>query len=163
MSQKPRVLIAEDEADLRRLFSVALADQFDVVAVGDGVEAWEEIEARTPRVVVTDLNMPRMNGFELTEKIRAHEATRDVPVIILTGTTIGSDLPPGFWRLGTKADAFIEKPVSPDDLVQQIRAVLIRDVEPLPPGTGGYKVHPEFLTRGEAMRRLEPDEDPRPK
>jgi CheY-like chemotaxis protein len=81
-----------------------------------------------------------MNGQELTERIRNHDSNSDVPVIILTGTTCDTDLPPGFWRIGTRANAFLEKPISPDALLAEVRRqiLLAARLEPLPPGRGFY-------------------------
>jgi CheY-like chemotaxis protein len=135
-----RVLIADDDPDIRELLRLSLAGHYDVVMARDGLEAWRLFESEAPRLVVSDLNMPGLNGLEFTDRIRAHPERGDTPVIILTGTTRNSDLAPAFWRMATQADAFLEKPVTPDQLLAEIRRQLMRRATPipLPPGKGYY-------------------------
>lgn len=136
----PKILIADDEEDIRNLLRLALSEHYDIVFARDGLEAWKLFERERPRLVLTDLNMPGINGYEFTEKIREHPDLAQTPVIILTGTTQGSDLPPGFWKIGTRADAFLEKPVSTDVILAEVRRQLVRRMtpNPLPPGKGHY-------------------------
>lgn len=136
----PKILIADDEEGIRTLLRLALSEHFDIIFARDGFEAWKLFESERPRLVLTDLNMPGINGHELTEKIRSHPELAGTPVIILTGTTRGSDLPPGFWKIGTRADAFLEKPVSTDAILTEVRRQLVRRMapKPLPPGKGHY-------------------------
>lgn len=121
---KPTVLLADDDSAVLALYEAFLREHFDLLLARDGFEAWRKFQDHAPRLVVTDLNMPGINGQDLTEKIRNHETHGDTPVIIVTGTTVGSDLPPGFWRLGTKANQLLEKPVKLDTLLHEIRRQL---------------------------------------
>ena len=135
-----KVLVADDDPDVLDLHRLNLESHYQLVLARDGREAWELFEKERPRCVVTDLNMPGLNGQELTERIRMHPRLSSVPIIILTGTTVDTDLPAGFWRIGTKADVFLEKPVSPEELLQAIRRqiLLAARIQPLPPGKGFY-------------------------
>jgi CheY-like chemotaxis protein len=135
-----KILIADDEEDIRLLLRVGLSPHYDVVVARDGLEAWKFFEEERPRLVLTDLNMPGINGLELTEKIRQHPELSDTLVIILTATTQGTDLPPGFWRIGTRADAFLEKPVTVEEILTEVRRQLVKRLapNPLPPGKGTY-------------------------
>ncbi|MCC5875451.1 MAG: response regulator [Candidatus Sumerlaeia bacterium] len=135
-----KILIADDEPDIRSLLEMSLSLHFDVVVARDGLEAWKLFQEEQPRLVLTDLNMPGLNGWELTEKIRDHEELADTPVIILTATTQDTDLPPGFWRIGTRADAFLQKPLTTDEILQEVRRQLVKRQapNPLPPGKGHY-------------------------
>ncbi len=138
---KIRVLIADDDADILKLVTMILeeAGKYDIVPARDGITAWRLFEEVRPRLVITDLNMPGINGLDLTEKIRNHDELGHTPVIILTGTTRDDDLPPGFWRNGTKATVYIEKPVQIDNFLQAVqRALLPKEANPLPPGKGYY-------------------------
>ena len=139
---RTKILLADDDPDVLDYYRLCLAEHFDLVLARDGIEALKMFEAERPAVVVTDLNMPGVNGTVLTDKIRAHPTLATTPVIIITGTTRNSDLPPGFWKMGTQADAFYEKPIKPDALVQAIRAQLLRRAQgrELPPGKGSYDV-----------------------
>lgn len=137
---KIRILLADDDPFVRQVFVPFLGDVYEVVEARDGLEAWKLIQETKPRLLVTDLNMPGLNGLELTEKVRSNPDYAPMPVIILTGTTQGTDLPGGFWRIGTSADLFLEKPISPDDLLSEVRRMLLKKATPkaLPPGKGHY-------------------------
>lgn len=138
---KVRILVADDDPDIRDLYALILGEHFDLILARDGMEAWKLFEQEKPRLVLTDLNMPGMNGLELTGKIRQHEELSQTPVIILTGTTKGTDLPPGFWKIGSGANSFIEKPVTPTDLVNEVKRQLVLRAQaagPMPAGRGYY-------------------------
>ena len=124
-----KILVADDDPDILNFHRLALSEFFDLVMARDGLEAWKFFEQERPRLVLTDLNMPGINGMDLTDKIRAHPELGETPVIILTGTTRNTDLPPGFWRLGTQADLLLEKPITPSVLVNEIRRVLAKRQE----------------------------------
>lgn len=124
-----KILVADDDPGIQDFYRLTLREFFDVVIARDGLEAWKLFQSEKPRLVITDLNMPGENGANFTDRLRNHEELGETPVIIITGTTRGSDLPPGFWRLGTKADLFLEKPISPDDLVSAVRKVLLAHQE----------------------------------
>ncbi|CAN5304774.1 N/A [soil metagenome] len=135
-----KILVADDDPDILNFHRLLLSPLFDVVFARDGLEAWKFFQAERPRLVLTDLNMPGMNGLELSQKIRAHPELGTTPIIILTGTTRNTDLPPGFWKMGTGANAYLEKPISGDALLAEIRKQLLltANATPLPPGTGSY-------------------------
>jgi CheY-like chemotaxis protein len=86
--QDRSILLAEDNADLRNLYSYLLrADGFEVTAVEDGEEALDELAKKKPDAVVTDLNMPHMDGLELIQWIRSQENMVGLPVIAMTAYT----------------------------------------------------------------------------
>jgi CheY-like chemotaxis protein len=86
--QDRSILLAEDNADLRNLYSYLLrADGFEVTAVGDGEEALDELSRKKPDAVVTDLNMPHMDGLELIQWIRNQKDMVGLPVIAMTAYT----------------------------------------------------------------------------
>ena len=79
------VLLVDDELHILRAAEFKLKKSgFDVSCASDGEEAWERIRERRPDIVVTDLQMPRLNGRELIARIRAHAETESMPVILLT-------------------------------------------------------------------------------
>lgn len=139
---KIKILLADDDPDIRLIYSVLLEQYYDVTLARDGAEAWKLFQETRPRLVVADLNMPGLNGLEFTEKIRGHPELAKTPVIIVTGTTAGTDLPPGFWKIGTAANRMMEKPVTPDELLEAIRRELLihAKANPLPPGKGYYDI-----------------------
>jgi CheY-like chemotaxis protein len=134
------ILVCDDDADVRDFYKLVLAEFFELTFARDGLEAWRILETFKPRLILTDLNMPGMNGLELTDKIKSNLRLRNTPVIIITGATRGSDLPPGFWKIGTQANAFLEKPIVPSELIAEMRKQILlhANITPLPPGRGSY-------------------------
>lgn len=111
------VLLVEDHADSRQMYAEFLRMQFIVVEAGDGVNALEVMEETRPDVVVTDLALPRMDGFELVRRMKADERLRDVPVIALSGFS-GRDHEERARQAGTSV--VLQKPCLPDDLAEAI-------------------------------------------
>lgn len=111
------VLLVEDHADSRQMYAEFLRMQFIVVEAGDGVNALEVMEETRPDVVVTDLALPRMDGFELVRRMKADERLRDVPVIALSGFS-GRDHEERARQAGTSV--VLLKPCLPDDLAEAI-------------------------------------------
>src|SRR5260221_5049778 len=130
-----RILVAEDDEDFRDVLGVGLQTEFpdaEVVCVSSGRAALEALGMRLASVAILDLNMPDLGGLELTQLLRASEAARIMPIIVLTGS--GG---PAEWRklLSFGADRFLVKPVSLDDLVTAVRHSLrdrSRTLDPLP-------------------------------
>lgn len=82
---KKTILVAEDETDQREALCAALeAAGYQVVATTNGEEAWQAFNEKTPDMVMLDLNMPKLNGMEVLEKIRTSEAGEKLPVCVLT-------------------------------------------------------------------------------
>jgi CheY-like chemotaxis protein len=118
VTYRPVVLVVEDDAELREFYRHGLSNAgYLVFAVGDGVDALRRIDSGlTPRVVVLDLGLPRLHGYDVFRELRAHPATRHVPVIVVTGTDTRSLDDPGEF-------AFVfRKPVSPETLARAIDA-----------------------------------------
>ena len=111
------VLLVEDHADSRQMYAEFLRLQFTVVEAGDGINALEVMEQSRPDVVVTDLALPRMDGFELVRRMKADERLRDVPVIALSGFS-GADHEERARQAGSSV--VLQKPCLPDDLARAI-------------------------------------------
>ncbi len=121
------VLLVDDDREMLRLFQEALApyrESFGVVAAGDGVEALECLKRRNISLVVTDLKMPRMDGFELLAAIM--ESYPDIPVIIMSGFNA-----PGIENMALRGGAvgFIVKPFTVETLAHQILTMLRKETE----------------------------------
>lgn len=118
-----RVLLCDDEIHILRAVEIKLARAgHEVECAADGEEAWECILANPPDLLVTDYQMPRLDGFELVERVRAHEPTRDMPVLMLTARgfeQIHRDLAVEHGIL-----AILAKPFSPRELLQRVNEVL---------------------------------------
>ena len=117
------VLLVEDHADSRQMYAEFLRLQFTVVEAGDGINALELMAQTRPDVVVTDLALPRMDGFELVRRMKADERLRDVPVIALSGFS-GADHEERARQAGSSL--VLQKPCLPDDLARAI-ATAARD------------------------------------
>lgn len=105
--QKTRLLIVEDNTDLRDYMSKSLSNYFTTYTAVNGKDAWDKILTINPDIVMSDYNMPEMNGFELCEKIKKTYETSHIPVILLTVVSDNKTIEEGI-RIG--ADDYIPKP-----------------------------------------------------
>lgn len=117
-----KILVAEDDGELRRLFCRVLErDGFQTVGVSDGVEALEAMEHESVDLLVSDIMMPRLDGYGLLRQLR--EAGSTLPVLLITARDGFQDLQQGFL---SGADDYLVKPVNVNELVLRIRALLRR-------------------------------------
>jgi phosphate regulon transcriptional regulator PhoB len=127
---QPRVLVVEDEEDILDLVEYNLQQAgYKVLRATDGVTGLELVQNERPDLVVLDLMLPGMDGKEVCRRIRQAEASRKLPVIMLTAKVEEMDRIIGF-EIG--ADDYITKPFSPRELVLRIQAILRRAREPEP-------------------------------
>jgi len=120
-----KILIAEDERDIRNLIAFTL--QFaghQVISTADGAEALEAAEREMPDLIVLDIRMPRMTGYEACEKIKASQSLRHIPVVFLTAKGQEVEMQAGY-ALG--AAEYIIKPFAPDQLTKRLQAVLAKN------------------------------------
>jgi two-component system KDP operon response regulator KdpE len=121
----PLVLVIDDEPVLLRLLEVNLrAAGFDVRTASSGAAALASADERRPDVVVLDLGLPDVDGWDVLASLRARPTVRDVPVVVLSGRGAGARRgPDGAPDEGYPADvdAFLVKPVEPTDLVDAVR------------------------------------------
>lgn len=119
MSKK--VLTVDDSRTMRQMLEVALtAAGYEVIQAGDGVEGLETLAVAEPDVIVTDINMPRLDGFGFIEGVRALERHRAVPILVLTTE---SDVEKKERARRAGATGWIVKPFDPVKLVSAIRRV----------------------------------------
>jgi two-component system alkaline phosphatase synthesis response regulator PhoP len=124
-----KVLIADDELDVHAFVQTALEDDgYELITATDGDAALERAAEERPDLVILDVQMPKKSGFTVFQELRAHEATRDIPVIMLTAISERVGLPFGGNDMGefygTDPEAFIDKPVDPDALRDTVRKLL---------------------------------------
>jgi two-component system, cell cycle response regulator DivK len=117
----PLVLLVEDHADTRQMYAEFLRGTFEILEAGTAVQALEMARARPPAVVVTDLSLPGMDGFELIAHMRSDPTMRAVPVVCISG--YGGE---GHEERARAAgcDRIIQKPCLPDRLADAIGEVL---------------------------------------
>jgi two-component system chemotaxis response regulator CheY len=121
MSNPTRILTVDDSASMRALLNHALTTQgFDVAQAEDGEVALEWLALNEVDVVITDINMPRLDGFGLIEKLRAGSRHRDRPILVLT--TESSEEKKARAR-SAGATGWIVKPFDPEKLVAAVRRV----------------------------------------
>ena len=118
--RRRRILVAEDEENLRSLLKLSLGRQYDVETVQDGLEAVQAFEINPADMVVLDIMMPRMDGLQACEQIRRRS---EVPIVMLTALGSADDVVKGF-NLG--ADDYITKPFTFKELTARIEAVFRR-------------------------------------
>ncbi len=117
-----RVLVVEDSPAQREMITGLLKDNgLDVDSVGDGVEALEAIQGSRPDLVVLDIVMPRMNGYEVCRRLKADPETQKMPIVMCSSKGEEFDR---YWGIRQGADAYIAKPFQPQELVGTIRQLL---------------------------------------
>ncbi len=116
-SKRTTVLLVEDHVDSRNMYAEFLRLQFDVLEAGDGMGALEAMQSARPDVVVTDLALPRMDGFELMARMKSDERLRHVPVIALSGFS-GAEHEERARQAGSSL--VLVKPCLPDDLARAV-------------------------------------------
>jgi CheY-like chemotaxis protein len=123
VSRRPLALIADDDADILMLISLTLErDGYEVVTAKNGLAALESASDRVPHLVVLDLMMPGIDGCEVTRRLREQEATRDVPIMIVTAFAEESQ---AAKALAAGADAYLRKPFAPRDLLAKTASLLL--------------------------------------
>ena len=122
MSGPAKILIVDDDDSVREAFRAILAtDQYEVAFAAGGVEALAQLPALAPDVILLDVMMPGMDGFEVCRQIKADRRLAHVPVILVTVLETKDDLVKG---LGAGADEFLTKPVSAVELRARVRSML---------------------------------------
>jgi two-component system, cell cycle response regulator DivK len=119
---KPLVLVVDDYADAREMYAEYLEfSGFRVAEAKNGAEALDKAFELAPDVILMDLSLPVMDGWEATRRLKADERTRGIPVVALTGHAL-SGHSNGARDAG--CDAFVTKPCLPDALVQEVKKQL---------------------------------------
>jgi DNA-binding response OmpR family regulator len=124
VSERPLVLVADDDPDILSLVTLRLErDGYEVIGAPDGERAVEEALERTPDLALIDVSMPKLDGYEVTERLRQHEPTSAIPIILLTAGVQDSDVARG---IEAGADDYVKKPFSTADLRTRVQAALGR-------------------------------------
>jgi CheY-like chemotaxis protein len=119
-----KILIAEDERDIRELVNFSLQfGGFVVVQAANGAEAVEQAQKELPDLILMDVRMPKMTGYEACRQMKSMPELRDIPVVFLSAKGQETEIQTG---LEAGAEEYILKPFAPDELVKQVQAVLDR-------------------------------------
>lgn len=118
-----KILIAEDERDIRELitFTLRLIAGHEVTAAADGQEAYEAAQRESFDLILMDVRMPRLTGYEACKRLKADEKTRHIPVVFLSAKGQEAEMSSG---LEAGAVEYILKPFSPDQLVERVKRIL---------------------------------------
>ncbi len=128
-----KILACDDEKHIVRLVQVNLERAgYTVVTASDGKEALQKVEDENPDLVVLDVMMPYMDGFEVLQNLRRNPSTRDIPVIMLTAKAQDADVFKG-WQSGV--DCYLTKPFNPMELLSFVKRIF----DSMDGGPGGDK------------------------
>jgi DNA-binding response OmpR family regulator len=116
------VLVADDDADVRELVVFRLTRAgYEVITAADGKQAVQLALERHPHVCVIDVMMPKLDGFQVTERLRASDELAEVPILLLTASVQDAAVDRGF---AAGADDYVKKPFSTAELLTRVAAVL---------------------------------------
>jgi len=125
--ERPTILLVEDDNATREMFDYALRMAgFAVTPVRDGFAALRSIEQQCPDVVVLDLDLPHVSGFDVHQEIMSHAETCRTPVVVVTGTN---------WQPPAEVFRTLRKPIASDILITAVEQALAQPREELPPDT----------------------------
>lgn len=129
-----RILVADDSQAVREILQVSLETLgYDVVLAEDGERAMERIQRERPDLIIVDIMMPKVNGFQICRRVKSDPGTRGTPVILLTARSGQEDV---FWGKDCGADEYITKPFRTQELEEAIGRLLERRTAPAPSGAG---------------------------
>ena len=118
-----RILVAEDEPDIRELIKLALQfNGYEVVCAANGAEAVELASREQFDLILLDVRMPRLTGYEACRRLRKNDATSEVPIVFLSAKGQETEVEEG---LEAGADRYILKPFAPGELAQEIKQILV--------------------------------------
>ena len=117
-----KVLVVDDSPTMRKMIAALLQQHGMKVSVAqDGAEAQSQFENDQPDLVITDIVMPNMNGYELCRWVKSDDGRKHIPVVLCTSKAEEFDR---YWGMKQGADAYIAKPFQPDELIDTVRQLL---------------------------------------
>lgn len=127
MAPKAKIMVVEDDLDEAKLIKMVLEGEgYEAACAFNGVEALEKVGSEKPDLIVLDVMMPEMDGFEFCAELRSSPETEDIPVVLLTGVAkhIRDSKYPLDGVMRAEAQDYLEKPVKPEDLLAAISRLL---------------------------------------
>lgn len=116
-----KILVVDDERHIVRLVEVNLTRAgYEIATAYDGIEALEKVKSEKPDMIVLDVMMPRMDGFEVLKRLQADASTQDIPVIMLTAKAQDADIFRG-WSSGVSS--YLTKPFNPRELLTFVERI----------------------------------------
>lgn len=117
----PKILVADDDDRMVRLLTMTLPDQYQILEAKDGEEAVSAVQQHAPELVLLDVNMPGLNGFEVLRKLRQSDEMKHTRVIMVTARSDEADQ---YLGAALGADAYLTKPFSPIALLGKVNQLL---------------------------------------
>ena len=131
-----KVLLVDDEAGLREAVQAYLEDSgFTVEAASNASEGWDKLQVSTPDVLISDIMMPQVDGYQFLQQVREDPRYKSLPVVFLTARGMTSDRIQGY---SAGVDAYLSKPFDPEELVAIVTNLIDRQVSRTP--TGGDQI-----------------------
>ena len=122
MTQTPKILVAEDERDIRELIAFSLKlSGYDVTEASNGEEAYQKAIEILPDLILLDVRMPKMTGYEACKALKENDQTQDIPVVFLSAKGQEGEIRYG-KDLG--AEEYFLKPFAPDELTDRVKSIL---------------------------------------
>jgi len=121
------VLLADDDETVRTLLRIVLEKNgLTVTTAEDGREALDLIRRQRPDLILLDLKMPRLNGYQLFAELKSDEALKSIPIIVITALTRESEREDEEWARRMGAEGFLTKPFTPDELGRRVQEIIGR-------------------------------------
>ncbi len=121
MPTPKKILVVDDERQIVKLVEINLKKAgYNVICAYDGVEALEKVESEKPDMLVLDVMMPRMNGFDVLKRLQANPDTEHIPIIMLTAKAQDADIFTG-WQAGVSS--YLTKPFNPRELLTFVERI----------------------------------------
>lgn len=124
MSGEKKILVAEDETDIRKLITFSLQYAgYEVIEALDGEEAINKARDEQPDLILLDVKMPKVNGYEACTVLKDHGSTQGIPIVFLSARGQEAEIKRG---LALGAEEYILKPFAPDELYRRVGSILAR-------------------------------------
>lgn len=121
-TNKPVVLVADDEEANRALLEAILEDEFSVTSVDSGENCLHSSLMIAPDIILLDISMPEMDGFETCRRLKEDQVTKNIPVVFISALSAAEDKDEGFQA---GAEEYITKPIQPDEVVDIVNMILL--------------------------------------
>jgi len=118
---RKKILIVEDDADIRIMMDFVLRENYDLILSEDGISGIRKAIEEKPDLILLDIYMPGMSGFEVCKNVRANPDVSSIPIIILTAGALKEEVTRGY-TLG--ADDYVFKPFDPEELIKRIEKLI---------------------------------------
>ncbi|NUM45165.1 MAG: response regulator [Anaerolineales bacterium] len=140
------ILVVEDVPNIRDLLQYTLKFKgYPVITARNGEDALEKIAAERPALIISDVLMPIMDGFDLCQRLRGNPETRDIPIILISATYVAPEDRAFALRLG--AVRFLEKPVDTDEFLLTVAEILTQGIPQIPAPISDKEFYQEYRTR----------------